>query len=56
MKYLTIKEVADMLQLTERGIQKWVREGKIVAMKLGREYRIEKNDLEEFLESRKNNK
>jgi excisionase family DNA binding protein len=54
MKYHTVKEIADMLQLTERGVQKWIREGKLAGYKLGREFRIEENDLKAFMESRKN--
>lgn len=54
MKYYTTKELADMLQLTERGIQKWIREGKLVAYKMGREYRIEEKDFRAFMENRKN--
>ncbi|SDF66153.1 helix-turn-helix domain-containing protein [Sporomusa acidovorans] len=54
MKYYTVREIADMLKLTERGIQKWIRDGEIVAYKMGREYRIEEKDFQVFMENRKN--
>lgn len=54
MKYYNVKEIAEMLRVTERGVQKWIREGKITAIKLGREFRVEEKSLEAFLESRKN--
>lgn len=54
MKYYTVKEIADLLQLTERGIQQWIRQGKLTAYKMGREYRIEEKDFQAFMESRKN--
>jgi len=51
---LTVKEVAEMLRVTVRGVQAWIREGELTAFKLGREYRIKQADVDVFLEKRKN--
>jgi len=47
---LTPQEVAERLRLTRRTIMKYIREGKIKAIKLNRRiYRISKKDLNLFL-------
>ena len=39
-RYYTVRETANMLNLAEATIRKWIREGKIKAVKLGRGYII----------------
>ena len=47
---LTPQEVAERLRLTRRTIMKYIREGKIKAIKLNRRiYRISEKDLNVFL-------
>ncbi len=47
---LTPQEVAERLRLTRRTIMKYIREGKIKAIKLNRRiYRISEKDLNLFL-------
>lgn len=50
MGYLTVKQVADELNFTEAAVTKWIREGKIAALKIGREYRISDEDFQKFKE------
>lgn len=52
-KYLTPKEVARTLQLNLLTIYKYIKNKKIVAIKVGRNYRISQKDLENFIESNK---
>ncbi len=52
-KYLTPKEVAKELQLNLLTIYKYIKTRKIVAIKFGRTYRIDKKDLDNFIESNK---
>ena len=46
---LTPQEVAKYLQLTPDTVYRYIREGKLVASKLGRQYRIPKKNVELFL-------
>jgi excisionase family DNA binding protein len=46
---LTPQEVAEYLQITPDTVYRYIREGKLVASKLGRHYRIPKENLELFL-------
>ncbi len=46
---LTPQEVAEYLQLTPDTIYRYIREGKLVASKLGRHYRIPKENVELLL-------
>jgi excisionase family DNA binding protein len=46
---LTPQEVADYLQLPPDTIYRYIREGKLVASRLGRQYRITRKNLDLFL-------
>ena len=46
---LTPQEVAEYLQLTPDTVYRYIRQGKLVASKLGRQYRIPKKNVELFL-------
>ena len=39
-RFYTVRETANMLNLAEATIRKWIRDGKIKAVKLGRGYII----------------
>ena len=39
-QYYTVRETANMLNLAETTIRKWIRDGRIKAVKLGRGYII----------------
>jgi excisionase family DNA binding protein len=47
---LTVSQVADYLQLSEMTTYKLVQEGKIPAFKIGRSWRVKKDDLEALIE------
>jgi excisionase family DNA binding protein len=44
----TTDEVARHLNVSRRSVQQWIKAGKLAAMRFGREYRIEAQDLESF--------
>jgi excisionase family DNA binding protein len=46
---LTPQEVADYLQITPDTVYRYIREGKLVASRLGRHYRIPRENVELFL-------
>lgn len=52
-KYYTIKEVAEMLKVTERSIHYWKKDGKIKFVKVGRNVRVSETELKRFLEGEK---
>ena len=51
---MTITQVAEYLQLSEMTTYKLVQEGKIPGFKIGRHWRIKRDDLVEFIERLKN--
>jgi excisionase family DNA binding protein len=50
---LTTENVAELLQVDVETVRRYIRKGKLRAIKLGREYRVRRDDFEEFLEERK---
>ena len=50
---LTVEQVADYLQLNKLTIYKYIREGRLPAVKIGKVYRVRKPDIEAFLESKR---
>jgi len=46
---MTPEQVADFLQLNPTTIYRYIREGKLIASKIGRQYRIPKNSVDLLL-------
>lgn len=42
---LTLEESASLLKVSKATIRRWVKRGKLVAFKVGREYRLRKTDI-----------
>lgn len=56
-KYLTVEEVAKELRVSTDIVYKWLNTGELVGYQLVRKiWRIERADLDRFLEARKNTK
>jgi excisionase family DNA binding protein len=51
---LTPEEVAQKLKLPQRTIIRWLRSGFMPGIKLGKEWRINPEDLEEFIRTHQN--
>jgi excisionase family DNA binding protein len=51
---MTISQVAEYFQISEPTTYKLVQEGKIPAFKIGRHWRVKKEDLSDFIERLKN--
>ncbi len=47
--YLTVKEIAAELRVTKQVVWRWIREGKLPALRIGKEYRIDRADYLAFL-------
>ncbi|MBU0570607.1 MAG: helix-turn-helix domain-containing protein [Candidatus Omnitrophica bacterium] len=52
-KYLTVPEVAKKLDITEEWVRDLIARKEIKAVKIG-QWKIRPDDLQEFIESRKN--
>jgi len=52
-KLLTVNETAKILRLGPETVARYIREGKIPAIKFGRVWRVEEKDLENFIRKRK---
>jgi len=52
-KLLTIKEVAEILRVSERSVNRYIESRKLKASKIG-QWRIKQSDLDEFLEKNLN--
>ncbi len=46
----TIEEAAAKLKMSIRNTRQWVSDGKIIAFKLGREWRIHEEDLQAVID------
>lgn len=51
-KFLTTNEVAEILRVHQRTVQRWISSNRLKAIKVGpKVLRVRKQDLDEFLES-----
>ena len=53
-EWLTVKDVAALLKVSEETVRRWVREGELPALALGKKagFRIRPADLEVFIAAR----
>lgn len=51
---LTIVQIAEIMKLSKMTIYRYIKAGKLQAIKAGRDYRIKKVDFDKFLEKSKN--
>lgn len=55
-QFYTAQEVADILKVNIMTIYRYIKSGRLKAYKIGKEFRIEKNEFERFLKSVKTGK
>jgi len=48
-KFYTPKEIAEILEVTERTVARWIKEDKLSAYKFGGNYKVKKEDFDEFM-------
>ncbi len=48
--YQTVREVADLLKVSEVTVRRWIKDGELRAIDIGKGWRIGTNDLDAFLE------
>ena len=49
-QYRTVKQVADLLQVNEATVRRWIKDGELRAIDIGKGWRIDADDLGAFLE------
>ena len=52
-RFLTAKEVATLLKLNILTVYEYIRRGSLPVVKLGRSYRVESSDLDNFIKGQK---
>ncbi len=52
--FLTVEDIAHELQVSDDTVRNWIKQKKLVAVKIGRDWRIDRRDYQRFLEERKN--
>ncbi len=52
-RYYTVEQISEMLKIHTKTIQRYIREGKLCANKIGKSWRITGHDLSIFIENEK---
>lgn len=52
---LTLEEAAERVRTSVWTIRRWIREGKLVGVRVGNQLRVDSEDLEEFIRRGKTN-
>jgi excisionase family DNA binding protein len=47
--WLRVSDIAKDLDMSEETVRAWIREGKLKGAKFGRDYRIRREDYQEFI-------
>ena len=47
----TLKEIEDLLHVTRRTLYNWIKGGKLKAFRIGKEWRVTREALEQFMET-----
>ena len=50
---LSVYDITAYLRVNRATVQKWCREGRLPAVKIGRDYRIRRRDLEAWYEAQR---
>jgi excisionase family DNA binding protein len=50
MEFLTVEEIANTLKVSVQTVRNWIKTGKLPALKVGRQWRVRKEDFEKYLE------
>lgn len=50
---MTVDQVAEHLQMNPQVVRRWLQDGRLPGIKIGREWRVDPNDLKAFIESKK---
>lgn len=51
LEVYTLKEIEDLLHVTRRTLYNWIKGGKLKAFRIGKEWRVTREALEQFMET-----
>jgi excisionase family DNA binding protein len=51
--WLTLQDIADELKVHVETVREWIRNKQLVAYKFGRDYRVKREDFEQFVKERR---
>jgi len=54
-RLMTIREIADYLRLSKVTVYKMTRQGKIPALKIGKQWRYNKSEIDSWVKQKSNN-
>ena len=52
-RFITVEHIARDLDISPDLVRLWIKQKKLPAVKIGKEYRIKREDYEKFLEERR---
>jgi len=52
VEYLRVEQIANELGLSAETVLRWIRKKELKAYKLGKKYRVRREDYQEFLDQR----
>jgi excisionase family DNA binding protein len=55
-KFYTVPQIAQELEISEDLVRLWIRKKELPAYRVGKEFRIKKEDYEKYLETKKTDK
>ncbi|MEE8179497.1 MAG: helix-turn-helix domain-containing protein [bacterium] len=55
-RLMTIREIADYLRLSKVTVYKMTRQGKIPALKIGKQWRYNKSEIDSWVKQKSNSK
>jgi excisionase family DNA binding protein len=55
-QYLTVEDIAGLLGVSVDTVRNWIKQGRLEAYKVGRDYRISNEQFEKFMQERRTRK
>jgi len=49
-EWMTVEEIAQDLRVKESTVREWIRQKRLKAAKIGRDYRIKREDYQKFID------
>jgi excisionase family DNA binding protein len=53
LEFLKVEEVAVLLKIKEKTVREWIGRGELEAYKIGKEWRVRRDHLDEAIEARR---
>jgi excisionase family DNA binding protein len=53
LEFLKVEEVAALLKIKEKTVREWIGRGELEAYKIGKEWRVRRDHLDEAIEARR---